>query len=87
MKWTKEPPKEPGWYWRRKWNGPDEWEVKVVHVEQLALEDEDSSFLHVVGDSYRIKFVDGQKLYGERIPHHPRHQWWPIPIPAPQEEP
>ena len=41
----KEPPKEPGWYWRRKWNGPDEWEVKVVHVEQPALEGEAVSAL------------------------------------------
>ena len=68
--WTKEPPKEPGWYWMRYDNnrgGP--W------IIQRDIYDRDTWWLHGSDcESYSWEIV---KEHGE---------WWPIPITPPSEE-
>jgi hypothetical protein len=78
--WTKEPPKEPGWYWTRVWRGPETFVFKIAHVEDVAAEDGSFSCLHVAGDPWPFPFRPVPiKTKANRL-------WWPIAIPPPPDE-
>lgn len=70
MSWTKTPPTEPGWYWRKRVGG-DGWIIRVVEVARWGVS---GQYLRVVGTEYRNTGEIEEKT-GVR--------WWPEPIPQP----
>lgn len=72
--WSKEPPKEPGFYWRRKWFDPETVEHQVVEVIRMpAWPGTNEGWLRIPG-SYAV------------LAPKTKYQWWPIPITPPSEE-
>ena len=72
MKWTKEPPKEAGHYWYRYGNGGP-WIGQLV------------KFAPMLPGVWYV-FGSDTEEYSEELCRSGA-EFWPIPIPAPQEEP
>ena len=71
-KWTKEPPKEPGWYWvRRTDSESDEMAFLVLALPQ-------------VNETHSIEIGEGTMDLSDRLGCHV--EWFPIPITPPSEE-
>lgn len=70
MKWTKKSPTEPGWYWWRKGPGQNPSALKVA-MRQHGLNEPDTLRVWYATRWERVAHIFGQ--------------WWPQPIPEPQE--
>jgi hypothetical protein len=86
--WTKEPPKEAGWYWRRKWNGPHDWVLKAICVQWNEPERawiKPGRVLQAAGDRC-IDPINDPEYRAELRPlaPHPRYEWWPTPLTPPE---
>lgn len=76
--WTKEPPKEPGWYWRRaRTKGRTATARYSMRPTLVAL------VLSGIGQTalcYEGELGSRRRLYDDK-----KGEWWPIPISPPQE--
>lgn len=90
-KWTKEPPKEEGWYWRRKWHGPRHYHSSIVEV----IEDgwwpvvdgggKERKYMRVAG-AIRPTWENLKDDILNPINEDDFVEWWPIPISLPESE-
>ena len=86
--WTKEPPKVPGWYWRRKWLGPRDFKHECVRIDWIEYQETEyragGRVLHAKGDPIRDSRGSKTKWPLVAVHSKPLIEWWPIPITPPQ---
>ena len=75
LRWTREAPKEAGWYWQRAYSGV----VRLVHVDWAKTDDSVTKFLSVVG------YVTGQGIGGGCGYMNSTPPDWAGPIAPPEE--